>query len=598
MELNERGAKATDETVRRMVESVSEYGIIAIDPRGTIASWNAGAEKITGYPPVEVLGRSFSVLFTPEDREKKIPEGELETVLREGIANDTLWMLNRSGQRYWAEGSVTAVRDSAGSLIGYSKVFRDASDRRETEEQLRSIQERLTVALQAGRTGTWEWDIVHNRDRFDESLRAMFGLPPGQEVTTIEEFYSLVHPDDRPHVVAAFELTRTEGIHLDVEFRVVRPDGSVRWFIDHGELLFDENRRPVRMSGACVDVTERRNAEEELLRSRESFRYFVQNIRDYALFQVDPEGRITTWNTGAERMLGYSEAEILNRKTSILFTPEDIQACAPEHEIDQARETGRGVDERWHVRKDGTRLWCSGILTSMRDRDGRLLGFAKVMRDETEKRHQGEQLAASLREKESLLREIHHRVKNNLQVITSLLTLQANAVEDQVVRASLEETCQRVRSIGDIHELLYRSPELAEVDFQLYLERLVAHLLSFYDVDSERVRVVVDGGGVQLDIRQGIPCGLIVNELFTNALKHAFPAGRGGEIRVMLRLEGGDVRLEVSDTGVGGGRDFPPGSPGSLGLRLVAVLTKQLRGVMEASGESGTSVVIRFPVSA
>ena len=198
-------------------------------------------------------------------------------------------------------------------------------------------------------------------------------------------------------------------------------------------------------------------------------------------------------------------------------------------------------------------------------------GFAvKVMRDETDRRTADEQLKSSLNEKEALLKEIHHRVKNNLQVITSLLSLQSSAVEDQNVREMFDEACNRVRSIGDIHELLYRSPDLAHVDFDTYLHQLAQNLLSFYRVDPNRIRLQIPSN-MDLPLSQAIPCGLIVNELLTNSLNHGFPEPKSGDIRVLLSCEGEECLLEVTDNGIGFPKEFTLGQASSLGLQLVSV---------------------------
>ncbi len=191
-------------------------------------------------------------------------------------------------------------------------------------------------------------------------------------------------------------------------------------------------------------------------------------------------------------MLGYSDAEILGESGARLFTPEDVAKGEPHKEMQQAIAEGRAPNERWQVRKDGTRFWASGVLTPMYDQQGRLRGFAKVMRDETEHRRTDERIRASLREKEALLKEIHHRVKNNLQVITSLLRLQSHNIPDERMRTQFDEACNRVRAIGRIHELLYNSPDLAHVDFGTYLERLTRDLFSFYGVDHGRIQVSID----------------------------------------------------------------------------------------------------------
>jgi two-component sensor histidine kinase len=230
----------------------------------------------------------------------------------------------------------------------------------------------------------------------------------------------------------------------------------------------------------------------------------------------------------------------------------------------------------------------------MNDDSGRLLGFAKVMRDETERRRTSEQLENSLAEKEVFLREIHHRVKNNLQVITSLLTLQGDTVEDESVREMFDEACNRVRSIGDIHELLYRSADLARIDFGEYLRRLGRNLQAFYDIAPEAVRLHITAD-VNLPLSEAIPCGLIVNELLTNAFKHGFPQAESGNIHVSLTREDRGYVLEVADDGVGVPEDLDPENADSLGLKLVSVLSKQLRGKAQVKRSAGTRVSVVFP---
>jgi two-component sensor histidine kinase len=170
-------------------------------------------------------------------------------------------------------------------------------------------------------------------------------------------------------------------------------------------------------------------------------------------------------------------------------------------------------------------------------------------------------------------------------------------VDDEQTRTLFEEAVNRVRTIGDIHELLYRSPELARVDFNLYLNRLAGSLCAFYAVDRNRIGVRVDAKDTKLELGKAIPCGLIVNELLTNALKYAFPEGRSGEIRVKLRCEGGECLLEVADNGVGVPEEITLGNTTSLGLKLVSVLAQQVRGEVRLERHEGTRFVISFPAT-
>ena len=206
-----------------------------------------------------------------------------------------------------------------------------------------------------------------------------------------------------------------------------------------------------------------------------------------------------------------------------------------------------------------------------------------------------QRLRASLDEKEVLLKEVHHRVKNNLEVINSLLSLQADRVSDSVARELLDEACNRVRAIADVHRLLYRSPDLGGISVRKVLEDLSHSLFVFYCVDPDRVRLVIEIDEFSVDIQRAVPVALIVNELLSNALKHAFPDGRRGSIEVRAQSEGGECLLSVADDGIGlpNGMDLEISS--SLGLNLVRVLVEQLRGRLEFQSPPGTRYALRFP---
>lgn len=578
-----------------MVDQVNEYSIFTLDRDGRVNTWNRGAERNLGYSADDVLGQYYGMFFSKEDRDHNIPAQELEEARNSGSADDTRWLVRRGGESFWAEGVLSAIYDANGVVSGFTKINRDTTERRRMQDALKEREERLTVALKAGRTGTWRWDLRTNVDVLDESLRKLFGLPPDKNFENIEGFYEIVHPDEREQVIASFNATLHEGVHLDTEFRVVWPDGSEHWLLDRGELAKDDQGHPIYLTGACVDINDRKKAEQLLGENEERFRLYAANVRDYALMQLDPEGRIVSWNTGAERVLGYTESEILGQFSRILFTPEDNAKGEAENEIERARSTGRSMDDRWHVRKDGTRFWASGILTSMADEKGRPWGFAKVMRDETERRQADEQLRASLDEKQALLQEIHHRVKNNLQVINSLLRLQSQRISDSATRGIFEEARNRVQAIASIHELLYRSPDLARVDFGAYLNRLTRDLFSFFGIPEKQIHLSIHVSNAQLEVSRAIPCGLIVNELVTNALKHGFPNERNGTVKVFLNCVQGKCTLTVEDNGVGLPDGFDWEHPKSLGLQLVRVLTTQLDGVVNIEGHSGMRCEISFP---
>jgi len=357
------------------------------------------------------------------------------------------------------------------------------------------------------------------------------------------------------------------------------------------------------------DITARKKATDALRETQERFRLFVESVRDYALFQLDSDGFIVAWNTGAERLLGWSESEVIGKPSELVFVPEDVEKGEARRELETARLEGRAQDERWHIRKDGSRFFASGVLTRVSDDAGRLRGFAKIMRDITETNEYQEQLRRSVAEKSVLVREIHHRVKNNLQVIVSLLSLQSNQINNPELLAAFEETEARVRAIAQIHERLYASDDLTEVEFGAYLSHLSKELLMIFATGSESVDLVLNVQEMVLHIEQAIPLGLIANEVIINSLKHGLK-GTGGKLDVSLSyvrdgihpelgetLDDGWAQIRIADNGPGLPPDLELASSSSMGFRLVNLLTTQLRGRLEIGPGPGAEITLTFPLS-
>ena len=244
--------------------------------------------------------------------------------------------------------------------------------------------------------------------------------------------------------------------------------------------------------------------------------------------------------------------------------------------------------------KTGEVVWVHGEARLIPDESGQPVLLQGVAFDITETKKAAEIVKSSLREKELLLKEIHHRVKNNLQITSSLLRLQAAKIPDAAVRQVLRESQDRIRSMALVHEMLYRSQDLARVDFPQYVRALVPQLFRSYDPGG-RIRYRVEIDELIFGVDLAVPCGLIINELVANALKHAFPGDRRGEICVRMKLEQDRYRLSVEDDGIG----FPAGldvsQTGTLGLQLVRTLTEQIGGRLQEKTGQGTAFVIDLP---
>jgi PAS domain S-box-containing protein len=229
--------EAEDRRFRLLVEQVRDYAIFMTGPDGRLTTWNEGVKRLLGYDEAEFIGQPGSLIFTREDRERGEPERELQAAREEGRASDDRWLMRKDGSRLWAMEIVTRMNDPEGRLIGYSKVLRDRTQEREAVERLRESEERLRVALHAARMGIWRWHLPTNTQRLDSSMTRLLGLDDGKVVERHERFREHIHPDDRPEVDAALDHAARTGEDMHVEFRVVWPDGSIRWLLCHGQVV-------------------------------------------------------------------------------------------------------------------------------------------------------------------------------------------------------------------------------------------------------------------------------------------------------------------------------------------------------------------------
>jgi len=335
---------------------------------------------------------------------------------------------------------------------------------------------------------------------------------------------------------------------------------------------------------------------QQLALSEQRYRTLVETP-NFVVMLLDTEGNYLYVSPQIQQWLGYTPEEFY-RDADIrkrIVHPDDLEATEAFLEADQA-DVQQVMSYRWRDR-GGDYRWASGaifpIYESTEDRQIRRASMMQVVvQDITERKVVEEQITTSLAEKEVMLKEIHHRVKNNLQIISSLLHLQSSKLNDDRLTRAFDDSQHRIRSMALIHEELYQSTDLARVEFISYLRRLSEHLFDSFGVDETRIRLVVEVEDVMLTIERAIPLSLIINELLSNALKHAFPGNRSGEIHIRLQdEEGGPFSLTVSDDGVGF-PDIDIDSPDSLGLRLVSTLVSQLGAQIRVDRTSGTVFIV------
>ena len=387
--------------------------------------------------------------------------------------------------------------------------------------------------------------------------------------------------------------------------------------------------------GTVADITERKQAEEALRESEERFRACFDTAA-IGTVELGLDGHFLRVNDRMCHLTGYSCEELMRMTPADLTHPDDRER---EDRLLAAYLRGERPEyqaEKRYVRKDGRIVWVQVVAAMVRDASGKALYSAEVIRDISNRKAAEEELSRAavelrasraaalnlmedadaarrraelaaaerrslkertreLREKEVLLKEVHHRVKNNLQVISSLVGLQADGSDDRTVREVLQDVAYRVRSMALVHEKLYQSADLARIDFAEYARSLLGYLWRAHGAAAASIGLELDLEPVSLPVDVAVPCGLILNELAGNALKHAFRGRAGGKVTVALTgLAEGRITLSVSDDGVGLPAGFDWRQTRSLGLRRVQMLAGQLDATVEVGSEEGTRFTITF----
>ena len=323
-------------------------------------------------------------------------------------------------------------------------------------------------------------------------------------------------------------------------------------------------------------------------------RLIEENVRDYAIFTLTPEGRVASWNLGAERILGYVETEVIGMEFFHIFTSEDRGLGAPQLELATATSAGRAEDERWHLRKDGSLFWASGILTALRDSEdrNRLHGYVKILRDNTHSKTAQTQIEALNAQLRDAMTEIHHRVKNNLQVIAAMLDIQMMEYEEALPISEAKRLAEQIRTLSIVHDILTQQVQQdnpnANISVQSVFDRLLPNLAKAAGHDAFECRIA----DVPVSVKQATSLALIVAELISNALKHG-----QGWVEVTLEKRDGTNVLEVCNDGAGFPADFDPLKSANTGLMLIDTLVRyDMRGTIQFENfERGARVRVSFP---
>lgn len=589
--------RTDDSNYRLMVETISDCAIFMLDVDGRIVNWNVGAERIEGYRAVDILGRHFSVFYPREDAQTGKPERELLTAADENRFENEGWRVRNGGSRFWAHVVITAMRNEAGELQGFVNLTRDLTEQKRKEDALRRSQERFQRAVESApnamvmvdRTGRIEMVNLQTEWVFGYARDELLGQPVEM---LIPERFRRHHPWLR---MVFFADPKSRPMGLGRELYALRKDGS-EFPVEIG-LNPIEAEEGAMVLAAIVDITDRKQKEEVLRRSQERFQRIAESAPN-AMVMVDRMGRIKMVNLETERLFGWSRADLLGQSVEMLV-PERFRGNHPALRTafmadPKSRPMGLGRD-LYALRRDGVEFPVEIGLNPIETEIGGMVLAAIV--DITDRKQKEERIEAALREKDALLREIHHRVRNNLQIVQSMLSLQSARIEDQAALNSLKACQDRIQSMALIHQTLCESNNFATVDFAGFIGSLAHALFNSHGVASNRIGLSIDAAKLDLPIDKAIPCGQVLEELITNSLKHAFPDERPGNVAIALSKDAEDeVVLSVTDDGVGVPDSVDVTHAANLGLQLVNLLAEQLRGTLAVQRADPTRFVLRFSI--
>ncbi|HNB52804.1 MAG TPA: histidine kinase dimerization/phosphoacceptor domain -containing protein, partial [Anaerolineales bacterium] len=462
---------------------------------------------------------------------------------------------------------------------------------------LRENEQKLEQAQRMARLGYWEVDLVSGLVSQSAELWHIFGLEE-QVVSTdllswMEIWQKYITPEDFKSNMDILLHSISQNQPFELQMSVTTPQGEQRYAFSRGHATLDSNGNPLRIFGMSQDITKIKETEQALQEREILYRTLFEQASDGVILHDALTGKATAANQAYTNMMECEISDVLGTGIAEGVPSDEVEDSITRwHQILQAGHLS--PYERRVITHQGHMKYFEITASTIYDlSSGSPHLIQAVVRDVTHRKQAEEQLQAALQEKEILLKEIHHRVKNNLQVISSLLYLQSLKITEPSMLELFRESRNRVAAMALVHEQLYQSENFARVDFSTYVRALVTSLYESYGVTDTEIPLKIETDGTALDVHTAIPCGLLISEMVSNALKYAFPDGHG-QIAISLRSDGKAHHLTVQDSGIGIPEDSVVRA-GAMGLQLIERLTLQIGGTLQRSGPPGTMYHIQFP---
>lgn len=632
----------SDQTPFLSDDLVHEGSIIfytcSLDEDFPIVRISNNIEQILGYTPDEVCSDATFWLkrIHPEDRPRI--ENSFRNILEQQKRTYIYRIRHAGGHYLWMRDENMVSYDEEGKPVAISGTAIDITRQKQIEQELSTLNENLEHRIR---------ERTHNLTAANRKLKKQIQhrnkvekqiLRQKKKLRLLQAGINYIHdmviiskaPEDDPlnskivYVNKAFESftgysaaevmgknpsflhgeeTGEEELqqlntairnhqHARIQFINYKKDGSPYWVDLEMSPFPAEEQGAQYWVGINRDITQRKQAERALEEKEEKYRSYTELSFD-AIFEFSLKGIIIGCNSRACQLFGYDRDELLGMNIRDLV-PEKYQAAHPEA-MNSSLTTGSKVVQREYKRKDGS-IFPAEISTKLyhRSEEDHIVAYVRDISDQTQYQ---DALERSLREKDTLLAEVHHRVKNNLAVISGLLEMQSFNARNEEIVSELRESQARIQSIATVHEMLYQSESFSDIGLASYIDELVSYISGTFGHEGADIRFEKDMEPLSLTVKQAVPCGLLLNELITNAYKHAFPGRDKGTIFISLHSRQGRVHMEVRDDGVGLPDDFDISRSSTLGITLVNTLVRQLEGTLAVSGSPQTCFSISFEVA-
>lgn len=581
-----------------LVAAKSTELIIITDQHGFITWVNAAFEEFTGYSLSESVGKKPGDFLQGPDTDPKTDQRLSEAIHNYESIDETILNYTKSGEAYWVSMSIDPIFDEDGNCTHFIAIQRDVTEDIEKEKELKESLQRYDIVSKATSDTIWDLNLETDRMVYNDNIYNMFGYSE-KEVKRVGSWWrDKIHPEDLKGVEKALaEVLKNGSERFQMEYRFKASDDSYKYIFDRAFVLKDEEGTPVRIIGAMQDITQQREEKEQL----KLYESVVTNTQESVVIleanaEYMPGRKILYVNDAFEKLTGYKSEEVMGETLHFLNGPKTDEETR--QKLRDAMDRHEPVEVEFiNYKKSGEEFWINTSMVPVKDSKGSYTHWVAIGRDVTARRNYENEIQTSLAEKEMLLSEIHHRVKNNLAVISGMMQLQAYESENPELQEKLFDSVFRIRTMATVHELLYQTKSFSNIDFTETLNALVKSVSETLETGS-RVKIEMESMPVQLNINQAIPVSLIVNEVITNIYKHAFDKRMGGIIDIKLEKKENEIQLQISDNGKGLPNEFDKNDLSSMGLKLINVLSEQIDATYNYHRlERGTRFSILFEKS-